>query len=348
MISIKDIARELNITPSTVSRALNGKKGVSRELAETIAKKCQELGYRKNAVAQSLITRRTNTIGIVIPDITSRYYSFVVKGVNNYLEEHGYSVMLCNANRSEQTERRYLELLQSRRVDGILIISLTASPSYLEEISRSGMPIVQIDNTVSSTLSAVVNDNYRGAVMLFEHMVALGCRRIGCLMGRRSNQTTIDRLRGFRDVMARSGIEVDEDLIIYIDSTANEGYRLLPRLLEKQPDAIFAINDMVALGVLRYCMDNNIKVPQELRLAGYDDIDIASMIHVPLTTVHQLKVSLGRSAAKLLLQEIENPGDPHQIITLIPHLEARASCGEGLNTPPRPYRGEIKKEAALA
>ncbi len=341
MISIKDIARELNITPSTVSRALNGKKGVSRELAETIIRKCQELGYSKNAVAQSLITKHTNTIGIVIPDITSRYYSFVVKGVNKYLEEHGYSVMLCNANRSEQMERRYLELLQTRRVDGILIISLTASPVFLEELSRSGMPIVQIDNIVSSTLSAVVNDNYHGSMMIFEHMVSLGCRRIGCLMGRRNNQTTIDRLRGYRDVMARHGIEVDENLLIFIDSTPNEGYLHMPQLLAQQPDSIFAINDMVALGVLRYCMDHNIRVPQELRLAGYDDIDIAPMIHVPLTTVHQLKVSLGRSAAKLLLQEIKNPDDPHQIITLIPYLVARSSCGEYLDSAPQPYSGAV-------
>lgn len=341
MISIKDIARELNITPSTVSRALNGKKGVSRELAETIIRKCQELGYSKNAVAQSLITKHTNTIGIVIPDITSRYYSFVVKGVNKYLEEHGYSVMLCNANRSEQMERRYLELLQTRRVDGILIISLTASPVFLEELSRSGMPIVQIDNIVSSTLSAVVNDNYHGSMMIFEHMVSLGCRRIGCLMGRRNNQTTIDRLRGYRDVMARHGIEVDENLLMFIDSTPNEGYLHMPQLLAQQPDSIFAINDMVALGVLRYCMDHNIRVPQELRLAGYDDIDIAPMIHVPLTTVHQLKVSLGRSAAKLLLQEIKNPDDPHQIITLIPYLVARSSCGELLNSAPQPYSGAV-------
>ncbi len=337
MISIKDIANELNVTPSTVSRALNGKKGVSKKLADSILKKCQEMGYRRNAVAQSLITNKTHTIGIVIPDITSRYYSFVVKGVNAYLEEHGYSVMLCNANRSAETERNYLELLQTRRVDGILIISMTARPEELLAISKSGMPIVQIDNTVTPELSAVVNDNYRGASLLFEHMVSLGCRRIACMMGRQENQTTIDRLRGYYDVMARHGIAVDDKAIIFIDSTSEEAYRRAPELLQQQPDAIFGINDMVAVGILRYCLEHNINVPQQLRLAGYDDIDIAAMMYVPLTTVHQLKVTLGRAAAKLLLEEIEHPDGPHQMVTLMPSLKARVSCGEQLNEKPRPF-----------
>ncbi len=336
MISIKDIANELNVTPSTVSRALNGKKGVSKKMAQDIMKKCEEMGYKRNAVAQSLITNRTHTIGVIIPDITSRYYSFVVKGVNTYLEEQGYSVMLCNANRSAQTEYNYLELLQTRRVDGILIISLTASAEELLAVSNAGMPIVQIDNAVTPELSAVVNDNYRGSYLLFEHMVKLGCRNIACMMGRRENLTTRDRLRGYYDVMARHNIKVNEDAIIFIDSTAEEAYRLTPRLLEQKPDAIFGINDMVALGVLRWCLEHNIKIPEQLRLAGYDDIDIASMMYVPLTTVHQLKVTLGRVAAKLLLEEIENPENPHQTVTLMPTLKARISCGELLKEKPKP------------
>lgn len=339
MISIKDVANALHITPSTVSRALNGKKGVSEDLKKAILQKCQELGYKQNAVAQSLITNKTKTIGIVIPDITSRYYSFIVKGVNTYLEEHGYSVMLCNANRSAQTEKHYFELLQTKRVDGILIISLTASEKELLELSKS-TPVVLIDNAITPELSAVVNDNYRGATLLFEHMVSLGCRRIACMMGRRENQTTIDRQRGFMSVMQKHGIPVDDKMIIYIDTTDAEAYRLTPKLLAQQPDSIFAINDMVALGVLRYCLDHGIRVPEDVRLVGYDDIDIASLIHVPLTTVHQLKVTLGKTAAKLLLNEINNPQDPHQVITLLPKLMVRQSCGELLTTRPAPFTGK--------
>lgn len=337
MISIKDIAKELEITPSTVSRALNGKKGVSKELAARILKKCEELGYKQNALAKSLITNKTDTIGIVIPDITSRYYSFVVKGVNTCLEDHGYSLILCNANRSADIEKRCLDLLLSRRVDGILIISLTANPEELIKLSERGIPIVQIDNVITPQLPAVINDNYRGACMLFEHMVQLGCRRIGCLMGRRNTWTSKDRLRAYRDVMAAHQIEVDESLIFQIDSTPEEGYRATPKLLEHSPDAIFAINDTTAMGVLRWCMDNQVKVPDEVRLAGFDDLDIASMIHVPLTTVHQRKTSLGSSAALELLQRIKNPDAAERIITLMPSLKVRQSCGEELETPPQPF-----------
>ncbi|SPT68300.1 Purine nucleotide synthesis repressor [Anaerobiospirillum thomasii] len=340
MISIKDIAKKLNVTPSTVSRALNGKKGVSKELSDKILKTCQEMGYRKNAIAQSLITNETKLIGMIIPDITSRYYSFIVKGINTYLDEQGYSVILCNANRSAKTEQNYIELLLSRRVDGIIIISLTATEETLLSIAATGTPVVQIDNAISDKLSSVTNDNYRGSSALFEHMVQLGCRRIGLMLGRVENKTTIDRLRGFTDVMARHKIKVDERLIINIDSTDLDAYKNTPRLLEYNPDSIFAINDNVALGVLRYCMDHNIRVPEELRLAGYDDLDIANMIHVPLTTVHQLKSTLGKAAAHLILQEIKNPKDPHQHITMIPHLVVRQSCGEHLEQRPAPFNGK--------
>ncbi len=335
MISIKDIAQELQVTPSTVSRALNGKKGVSAQLAARIVKKCQEMGYKRNAVAQSLITNKTHTIGVLIPDITSRYYSFVVKGVHAYLEAQGYSMMLCNANRHAATERHYLELLQTRRVDGILLISMTAKPEELLQLSASGMPIVQIDNLVTPQLSAVVNDNYRGATQLFEHMVSLGCRHIACMLGREDNQTTIDRLRGLRDVMARHQLPLDEKALIYIDSTPEEAYRRTPELLATRPDAIFGINDMVTVGIMRYCLEHHIKVPEQLRLVGYDDIDIAALMYVPLTTVHQFKFTLGKTAAKLLLDEIADPTQPHQTITLMPSLKVRLSCGEGLNTKPQ-------------
>ena len=337
MISIKDIAKRLNVTPSTVSRALNGKKGVSKELASEILKTCQAMGYRKNVIAQSLITKESKLIGMIIPDITSRYYSFIVKGINTYLEEHGYSVILCNANRSEKNEKNYIDLLLSRRVDGIIIISLTATEDTLLCIQKTGTPIVQIDNAITEKISSITNDNYRGAVILFEHMVALGCKRIGLMMGRAENTTTIERLRGFRDVMAKHNIEVDENLITFIDSTDTQAYETTPKLLKHHPDSIFAINDNVALGVLRYCMDHNIKVPEQLRLAGYDDLDIARMVQVPLTTVHQLKTTLGHAAAKLMVQQIKHPNDPQQHITMIPHLVVRESLGEKLRSKPKPF-----------
>lgn len=334
MVSIKDIANELHITPSTVSRALNGKKGVSKKLNDEILKKCNEMGYRRNAIAQSLITNRTYTIGVILSDITSRYYSYVVKGINTYLEEHGYSVMLCNTNRNKKTEDNYFDLLYSKRVDGLLIISITATENDLINFAKTGVPIVQVDNLISKRFSAVVNDNYLGASLLFEHMVSLGCRKIACLMGRTNNQTTIERLGGFYDVMKKHDIPVSDDQIIYIDSTFENAYKMTESLLKCNPDAIFGINDLVAFGALKYCLDHNIKVPNDLRLAGYDDIDIAEIIQVPLTTVHQSKNNLGKSAAKLLLQQIKHPDEPNQLITLMPRLVVRESCGEYLTEPP--------------
>lgn len=337
MVSIKDIALALNVTPSTVSRALNGKKGVSKKLNDEILKVSQQMGYRKNAIAQSLITNKTHTIGVLLSDITSRYYSHVVKGINTYLESQGYSVMLCNTNRNEVTEKNYFDLLYSKRVDGLIIISITATENDLLNFSKNSIPIVQVDNLISRKFSAVVNDNYLGSSLIFEHMVSLGCKKIACLMGRKSNQTTKDRVRGFYDVMDKYNIAVSDDQIVYIDTTPETAYEMTESLLKCNPDAIFGINDMVALGAFRYCLDHNIKVPKDIRLAGYDDIDVAGLTQVPLTTVHQPKTTMGKTAAKLLLQRIENPSEPNQTITLMPNLVVRESCGELLKDKPKRY-----------
>ena len=326
MVSIVDVAKLCGVTPSSVSRALNDKAGVSESLREKIKQACLELNYAPNDVARSLITQESKLIGLIIPDLTSTYYASIAKGVNEYLRTQGYNVLLCDSNRNEEIEKDNIRFLKRQRVQGIIIVSVTATEDDIRNLLDSGIHVVAADVELSPCISSVINDNFLGATLLFRHMIDKGCRRIGLLLGARKSKTTVDRLRAFKQVMEENDIEYDENNIIYSDATFENGYKKTKIMLSRKVDSIFAINDGVALGVIKYCNDHNIKIPQDIKIAGYDDLEISSMISVPLTTVHQRKQFLGKKAAELILQEIKSDQEPIKIV-LNPKLVQRASLG---------------------
>ena len=218
-------------------------------------------------------------------------------------------------------------MLQRQRVDGVVVISVTAKEEDLFPLLNSGIKVVAADVEIGPAFSSVVNDNYQGALMLFRHMIKCGSRNIGCILGEAQSQTTVDRLNALKRVLEENSIEFNKDNVVYTDATFENGYKKAKMLISKKIDSLFAINDTVALGVIKYCQDHGINIPHDLKVAGYDDLEIGSMIEVPLTTVHQRKVLLGRKAAELLLQEIKSHSEPLKIV-LAPKLTVRSSCGE--------------------
>ena len=329
VIGIVDIAKQCNVTPSTVSRALNGKVGVSDSLRNKILTVSKELGYEPNNVARSLVTNDSKLIGLILPDITSPYYACIAKGVDSYLRAQGYGVMLCNSSRDKSVEKECLRLLQAQRISGLIIVSVTVDEDDLLNLSHQGIRVVAADIAIGPHFSSVVNDHYNGALTLFKHMIKCGCRKIGCILGSPSSSSTQERLRALRQVLEENDIDFDKNNVVYADATFENGYKKAKTLLQRDIDTIFAINDTVALGAMKYCQDHGIKIPQDIKIAGYDDLEVASMIAVPLTTVHQRKVLLGRKAAELLLHEIKTPSEPIKIV-LSPSLMIRESCGESL------------------
>ena len=327
MVSIVDIAKECGVTPSTVSRALNGKDGVSEALRDKIIKTSVDLGYESNEKARWLATKESRQIGLILPDITSPYYAAIAKGVCDYLRPLGYSVLLCNSSRDRHEEKENIKMLQRQRVDGVVVISVTAKEEDLFSLLNSGIKVVAADVEIGPAFSSVVNDNYQGALMLFRHMIKCGSRNIGCILGEAQSQTTVDRLNALKRVLEENSIEFNKDNVVYTDATFENGYKKAKMLISKKIDSLFAINDIVALGVIKYCQDHGINIPHDLKVAGYDDLEIGSMIEVPLTTVHQRKVLLGRKAAELLLQKIKSHSEPLKIV-LAPKLTVRSSCGE--------------------
>lgn len=328
MISIKDIAEICKVSPMTVSRALNNSKEISEKTKDRILKVCDEMGYRPNSAARSLVSNKTNMIGLIIPDITNQYYSYVSKGVSSYLEEQGYGLILCNSDRNRENEKRYMDFLTQRRVDGIILIPL--SSKYEDyKILTNAVPIVQVDNYINGLEASFIgNDNYEGSRKIVSHMVRQGYKRIGFILSTKSSTASNERFKGYRDILSENGLCIDKDIIIHTNATFDEGFASTEILLKKRVDSIFAINDTVALGVIKYCYNNGIKLPQDLGVAGYDDIEQASMLPVPLTTVRQRKLTLGRAAASVLIEEINNSTAIKQKVILQPELIIRKSCNE--------------------
>ncbi|MDF2674945.1 MAG: LacI family transcriptional regulator [Clostridiales bacterium] len=328
-ISIKDIAAECNVSATTVSRALNGSKEISEETRNYILKVCEEKNYTPNLLARSLILKKTNMIGLIIPDITNQYYSYVSKGVGTYLESLGYGVILCNLDRKKANEKMYINFLIQRMVDGIIMIPIEPDRKDYEPITARNIPLLLLDNYVYDLdVSFVSNDNYAGARKIIMHMINQGYRRIGAIIGGKDSSASNDRLKGYIDVLKANGIEFDEKLIIHSKATFEDGYNKAKQLIDANVDSIFAINDTVAMGVMKYCYSNGIRIPEDVGIAGYDDIEQASMLPVPLTTVHQKKYSLGFKAAEILISEINNPNQSKQKVILQPELVKRKSCKE--------------------
>lgn len=327
MVNIKDVAKYCKVSAMTVSRALNNSSEISESTKEKVLKACQELGYKPNSAAKSLITKKTNMIGLIIPDITNQYYSHVSKGVSSYLEELGYGLILCNSDRKKANEIRYLNFLTEGRVDGIIILPVQPRKEDYEKVVKE-LPVVMADNFAEGLqVSFVGNDNYYGASKIIEHMIRQGYKKIGVILGDKSSTASNERFRAYKDVLNMSNIEFNESIVFNSSSTFDEGFKLAEQLIAKGVDGIFAINDTVAMGVIKYCYHNNIKIPESLGVAGYDNIEQAAMLPVALTTVDQNDNLLGRTAAEILMEQINNSLEYKNII-LKPKLVVRKSCNE--------------------
>lgn len=328
MVSIKDIAVVCKVSPMTVSRALNNSSEIAKSTRDRILKTCEEMGYRASAAARSLVLNKTDMIGLIIPDIVNPYYACVSKGVSSYLEKRGYGLVLCSSDRNASNEERYIEFLTQRRVDGIILIPVRDKVDDYRNLVNI-LPFVQVDNYVENlNASFIGNDNYAGGRKIISHMIKQGYKKIGVILSQKNSTASNERLKGYVDVHMENDVVVNKEFLIYSEATFEDGYNIAEALISKKVDSIFAINDTVASGVIKYCYDHGIRIPQDIGVAGYDDIGQAAMLLIPLTTVHQEKTALGEIAAAILIDEINNNCHEKQKVILQPELIVRKSCGE--------------------
>lgn len=331
-VSIKDIAEAAGTTHSTVSRALRGSSKISDEMRERIQRLADEMGYTPNAVAQSLQTKQTNAIGLVVTSIADPFFPEVVKGVEEVAQPAGFSVFLNSSYNDPDQEIEVIETFHRRRVDGILVASSRIGNHHADRMARIEAPVVLINSEAEkdSDFHSVTVDDRTGMQRAVQHLVELGHRRIGYLGVRNRPRSNQRRKQGYREAMREAGLAPRDEWIEtapivetepQTDVTVAEA--LVPNLLEAGVTAILCFNDMIAVGVLMACKNQGVQVPGECSVVGFDNIDMTRYMTPPLTTVHQLKREMGSIAMQMLHDLIE--GEEVQNRVLSPRFVRRES-----------------------
>jgi LacI family transcriptional regulator len=310
-VTIKDIARELGISPSTVSRALKDHPDISAETKKAVNELADRLNYQPNIVALSLRQKKTNTIGVIIPEIVNTFFSTVISGIEDVAYEAGYNVILAQSNESYQREVTDMKALFNSRVDGMLL-SLsreTTNFDHIESIISKGVPIVLYDRFYSNpNMSKVIVDDYIGAKEAVLHLIEQGCKRIAHLEGAPNLIISKDRLRGYQDALSESNLEIrDNYTIVCPNNSFEEGQRAAQKLLTlpHPPDAIFASNDPMAMGAILAIKEKGLTIPEDVAVVGFSNYFFAQITDPSLTSVDQPGFEMGQEAARLLIRQIE-------------------------------------------
>lgn len=335
-VTIKDIARMAGVSVTTVSRALNNAPEISPETRERILELCREEGYRTNLLARSLISSRTNVIGVILSDISGPFHASLALHIETCAAQLGYQVMLCSGQPGSDRIDQLFDLLISQGVDGILLTSASNSAIPLLERYQSAVPTVLIGATfapVSSSMriNSVCTDNYVGGQMAARYLHSLGHRQVAYLGVRQGSDTHLLRHRGFLDAAAELDMTVDTVWNPASHSTSESGYQMGRRFFLKpfSHTAVFAVSDLVALGIMQAADELGIAIPEQLSLLGFDNIDYASLPKIRLTTISQRTEALAGASVRLLTELIrQSDGMEFTQCLLTPELIQRDTCRE--------------------
>lgn len=310
--TIRDLALKLNISISTVSRALRGAQDVNPATKKAVLELARELNYEPNKVAQSLRIKKTNTIGVIVPEIAIHFFSSVISGIQDYTAKHGYSIMICQSLESFETEKANVHMLVANRVDGLLISlsSQTREFHHLDQLIAKKIPMVLFDRVVESLeVSKVVVDDHDGAFKAVNYLIKTGCKRIAYIGGSMSLSISNQRIKGYTDALKTNNLPVRPELMILCDEFHNEPILATQKLLElpEPPDAIFCMNDPVAILVIQVLKQRKIKIPEEISVVGFTNEPVSRYIEPSITTVAQPAYQMGEAAARLFIGQVENP-----------------------------------------
>lgn len=317
-VSIYDIARRANLSPSTISRALQDHPRIGAETKLRVQALAKEMGYVPSTVARSLTANQTWTIGMVAASISDPFMGRVVEGVEQVAIGAGFNVFLSTSQNDRQREIAVLEVLQQRRVDGIIVVASHLFDRYRQHLDRIKVPIVVIDEQEpGGAIHSVAVDDLRGAHLAVEHLLALGHRRIGYVGVTNRPKSNRYRLRGYQAALNAAGISPEPTLIFtanHIEDHAKRGEASVETLGAAGATAIFCYNDMTAIGVLSACYKRGLCVPDDLSVIGFDDIDMAAYTIPPLTTIHQPRLELGQRAMQMILDLLAGQIPENQLI----------------------------------
>ncbi len=309
-ITIKDIAEKLNISVSTVSRALKDHPDISLKTREAVKELAKLLRYKPNRIALNLKNSKTNTIGLLIPETQHYFFSTIINGIEEVTYENNFNVMVFQSNESYMREMLNIQALISNRVDGILasFSKNTHDFSHFKQVVENEIPLVFFDRIINDFHADTVSvDDYHGAYQAVNHLIRKGCRRIAIYSAPQHLIIGQNRLRGYKDALENNGLIFSKDLVYSCD-TYDDSIKISRSVLRKKdrPDAIFAVNDISALGAMKIAKQLNIAIPDEFKIVGFENSLSSYICNPELTTVDQFGFDLGKQAAKLLLKRIKN------------------------------------------
>jgi LacI family transcriptional regulator len=330
-VTLKDVARRASVHPATASRALNPETRllVSEETAGRVLAAAAELGYRPNAVARSLRTRRSHTIGVLIPDLNNPLFPPIVRGLADRLETYGYVALIGNTDGDDARERRVFEQMRARHVDGYVLATAHLRNPLLDDAARAGVPVVLMNRIAAdSNFPSVTVDNERGVELAIRHLVALGHREIAYLAGPQDVSTGLARYRGFQAAMTGAGLDVASGRVAFARAfSIEEGYRCARQLLalSDRCTAVAAGNDMLAVGCYLALDEAGLRCPADISVVGFNDMPFIDMLRPPLTTISFSHQRVGAEAAELLMERLNGKTGPVKVIYLAPELMVRGS-----------------------
>lgn len=333
MVRIQDVADVAGVSVSSVSRALNDHPNVSAATREKVLEAADRLGFRPNGLARSLRTQSTGVLGLIVSDITNPYFTLLASAVEHEARDLGYSVVLGNADERADVLDHHVQTFLDRRVDGLLVSPTDDASGHLTAAITAGVPTVFVDRwSADHAVPVVRSDSRPGVDALVDHLVALGHRRLAVIAGPASTTTGRERVEAFREALGRHGLQLPEQYIGQGDFQAASGARATREFLalDQPPEAIFAADNLMALGALEAIAEAGLRVPDDIALVAFDDVPWFAHLAPPMTAVTQPAAELGRAAVRALVDVIG--GRPAASVTLPTTLVVRRSCGE----PPPP------------
>lgn len=331
-ITIKDIARKLNLSTSTVSRALSDSWEIKAETKELILSTAAEMGYRPNPLARGLVTKKSYTIGIVVPELSTSFFPYIIAGIQRVLMNAGYKILITSSNESPDTERTNLETLERFMVDGIIISTTSESDaniSVYNKLQANGIPMVFFNRVPEEvSVTKIIIDDEQLAYNAVSHLISCGHRRIFHLSGPEKMIIAQKRAQGFRRAMTEAGLELPKNSIIPSGIFISDGKRAMSEILDRHdqiPTAIFAFNDPVAIGAMKETMRRGLQVPDDIAFVGFSESDLATIIEPNLTSVEQPRTQIGEVAATSMIEQIRLNRNINKTIVLNAKLNIRDS-----------------------
>jgi LacI family transcriptional regulator, galactose operon repressor len=325
-VTIKDIASELNISASTVSRALKDHPYINSATKKQVINLAEKLNYTPNSLASGLRSQRTNTIGVIIPEIVHFFFSTVIAGIQEVANNAGYTIMICQSNESYEREVLDTKALMTHRIDGLLVSfsNETINFDHFREVKKKNIPIVFFDRTIKELdASNVIVTDYEGGRKATKHLLEQGCRRIAHLAGPKHLNISKERQQGYLDALEEFGLVPEQEYVQECGEYKEDGYKCTKRLLRlaNPPDAIFANSDMAAFGAMQAIKDFGLRVPDDIAIIGFSNWQFSEMIEPQLSTISQPGIDIGRLAMRLLLDELNSKDEVVKHITKVLPVE---------------------------